>query len=135
MEMIIEFPGGSRVDASFGPFSVATDQPSPGNPGSAPSPFELFLASLGTCAGIYALGFCRKRGLPTDGLRLIQRVHTDAANGLPARIDIEIQAPAGFPPELLPALIRSAELCKVKKTIENPPVFNVTAAVTDPAAG
>lgn len=135
MEMIIEFPGGSRVDASFGPFTVFTDQPTATSSGSAPSPFELFLASIGTCAGIYVLGFCKKRGLPTDGLKLIQRVETDPGTGLPSRIDIEIQAAPGFPPELLPALVRTAELCKVKKTIEMPPVFGVTAAVANPAAG
>ena len=53
MEMLIDFPGGSRVDAHFGPFAVATDQP----PASgAPTPFALFLASIGTCAGI-SFGF------------------------------------------------------------------------------
>lgn len=127
MEMLIDFPGGARVDAHFSAFNVPTDQPSPTSPGSAPSPFELFLTSIGTCAGIYVLNFCRQRGLPHEGLRLIQRVQTDPATGLPSHIDIEIQVPAGFPEKHLPSLIRSAELCKVKKTIENPPVFTVTA--------
>src|SRR5512138_451668 len=79
MEMTIDFPGGTQVDAHFGPYTVQTDQPAPAGKASAPSPFEVFLASLGTCAGIYVLGFCRKRGLPTDGLRLIQRSHTNPA--------------------------------------------------------
>jgi len=133
MEMIIDFPGGARVDAHFSNFAVMTDQPSPGNPGSAPSPFEYFLASIGTCAGIYVLGFCQQRGLPTAGMRITQRVYGDPSTGLPAQIDLEIQAPAGFPEKFLPSLIRSAELCKVKKTIEHPPVFNVTAGVIAPA--
>ena len=64
MEMVIDFPGGARVDAHFGPFTVMTDQPSKaGGEDSAPTPFALFLASLGTCAGIYVLGFCRQRNL------------------------------------------------------------------------
>jgi ribosomal protein S12 methylthiotransferase accessory factor len=63
MEMIIDFPGGARVDAHFGPYTVLTDQPpSGGGDGSAPTPFALFLSSMGTCAGIYVLGFCRQRG-------------------------------------------------------------------------
>ena len=64
MEMVIDFPGGARVDAHFGPHTVNTDQsPRGGGEGSAPEPFALFLASLGTCAGVYVLNFCRQRGL------------------------------------------------------------------------
>ena len=71
MEMIIDFPGGARVDAHFGPYTVYTDQPPQGGgEGSAPTPFALFLASMGTCAGIYVLGFCKQRGLSTDGIRI-----------------------------------------------------------------
>lgn len=73
MEMIIDFPGGAKVDAHFGSYTVKTDQPpAGGGEGSAPAPFEIFLASIGTCAGIYVLGFCRQRGLPTDGIRIIE---------------------------------------------------------------
>jgi putative redox protein len=121
MEMVIDFPGGSRVDAHFGPFTVKTDQP----PSStAPTPFAVFLSSIGACAGIYVLGFCQQRNLPTDGLRIIQRVHTDTS-GMVNQIDLEIQTPSDFPEKYLPSLIRSAELCAVKKHLENPPQFNV----------
>ncbi|MDD2694892.1 MAG: OsmC family protein [Anaerolineales bacterium] len=130
MEMIIDFPGGARVDAHFGPFTVKTDQPPQA---SAPTPFATFLASLGTCAGIYVLGFCQQRGIPTDGLRVVQRVHTDPATGMVGNIDIEIQAPPSFPEKYLPSLVRSAEMCAVKKLIENPPTFNVTTKVAQPA--
>jgi putative redox protein len=76
MEMVIDFPGGAAVDAHFGPYTVQTDQPpAGGGAGAAPTPFAMFLASLGTCAGIYVLGFCRQRGLPTEGIRIIQRTH------------------------------------------------------------
>ncbi|MEJ5202850.1 MAG: OsmC family protein [Anaerolineales bacterium] len=126
MEMLIDFPGGARVDAHFGPYTVKTDQPPMGGgEGSAPTPFALFLASLGTCAGIYVLGFCRQRGLPTDGIRLIQRVHSNPINGMVEKVDIEIQVPATFPERYRDALVRSAELCAVKKHLENPPAFNV----------
>ncbi|MDO9120617.1 MAG: OsmC family protein, partial [Anaerolineaceae bacterium] len=98
MEMIIDFPGGARVDAHFGPYTVMTDQPPMGGgPASAPTPFALFLASLGTCAGIYVLGFCNQRGLPTEGIRIVQRVNTDRSTGKIENIELEIQVPPAFP--------------------------------------
>ncbi len=78
MEMIIDFPGGAKVDAHFGNFTVKTDQPAiGGGENSAPAPFEIFLSSIGTCAGIYVLGFCRQRNLPTEGIRIVQRMYHD----------------------------------------------------------
>lgn len=131
MEMIIDFPGGARVDAHFGPYTVATDQPPQGGgEGSAPTPFSVFLASIGTCAGIYVLGFCRQRNLPTDGIRIIQRVYTNPLNGMVGQIDLEIQVPPEFPEKYRPSLIRSAELCAVKKHLEAPPKFNIYTAET-----
>jgi ribosomal protein S12 methylthiotransferase accessory factor len=128
MEMLIDFPGGQKVDAHFGPFTVETDQP-PAS--SAPSPFEIFLASIGTCAGIYVLGFCHQRELPTDGIRILQRNHPNRATGMIDRIELEIQVPPSFPPQYYEALVRSAELCKVKKTLEHPPVFEVKTKLVE----
>lgn len=128
MEMIINFPGGQKVDAHFRGHTVGTDQP---NDDSAPMPFELFLASIGTCAGIYVLGFCRQRNLPTEGIRIVQRNHPDPATGLMENIEIEIQVPPAFPEQYHAALIRSAELCKVKKTLEHPPTFDVTTKIME----
>lgn len=129
MEMLIDFPGGLRVDAHFGSHTVPTDQ-HPAN--TAPMPFELFLASIGTCAGIYVLGFCRQRNLPTEGIRIIQRNHPNPA-GMIEKIDLEIQVPPSFPAQYYEALVRSAELCKVKKTLERPPVFEVKTKVVETA--
>jgi putative redox protein len=127
MEMIIDFPGGARVDAHFGPYTVSTDQPpAGGGEGSAPTPFALFLASMGTCAGIYVLGFCRQRGLPTDGIRIVQRMHSNPFSGMVSQVDLEIQVPPTFPEKYRPSLIRSAELCAVKKHFEQPPAFEIT---------
>ncbi|MEN6393777.1 MAG: OsmC family protein [Anaerolineaceae bacterium] len=126
MEMIIDFPGGAKVDAHFNGFTIKTDQPPiGGGEGSAPTPFDLFLASLGTCAGIFVLGFCKQRGIPSDGIRIIERPHTNPGTGMVEQIDIEIQTPPDFPAKYLPALIRSADQCKVKKHLEAPPTFNV----------
>ena len=127
MEMIIDFPGGARVDAHFGPYTVKTDQPPQGGgEGSAPTPFAVFLSSMGTCAGIYVLGFCRQRGLSTDGIRIIQRMHSNPMTGMVSKVDLEIQVPPEFPEKYRPSLIRSAELCAVKKHFEQPPTFEIT---------
>ena len=127
MEMIIDFPGGARVDAHFGPYTVNTDQPPQGGgDGSAPTPFAVFLASMGTCAGIYVLGFCRQRGLSTDGIRIVQRMHSNPFTGMVSQVDLEIQVPPTFPEKYRPSLIRSAELCAVKKHFEQPPTFEIT---------
>jgi putative redox protein len=122
MEMIIDFPGGARVDAHFGPFTVPTDQP-PSN--SAPTPFATFLASIGTCAGIYVLGFCQQRGLPAEGIRLVQNLEVNQMTGMVEKINLDIQVPPEFPEKYKAALIRSASQCAVKKHLENPPVIEV----------
>ncbi len=123
MEMIIDFPGGSRVDAHFGKFSVATDQPPVA---SAPTPFAVFLSSIGTCAGIYVLGFCQQRGIPAEGIRIVQRVYSNPLTHMVDKIDLEIQVPNSFPDKYRDSLIRSADLCAVKKHLENPPAFEIT---------
>lgn len=135
MEMEITFPGGARVDADFGGFSVKTDQPAQGGgDGSAPTPFATFLASIATCAGIYVLGFCRQRGIPTQDIKIVQRTHGDRMTGLIGQIDLDIQLPPDFPEKYKDAVIRSAEQCAVKKHLEHPPTFNVTTSTLEAAA-
>jgi putative redox protein len=134
MEMVIDFPGGAKVDAHFGGFTIHTDQPPMGGgDGSAPTPFAVFLASIGTCAGIYVLGFCKQRGLPTEGIRIIQRMYNDPFSGMVGKIDLEIQVPPSFPEKYRPSLVRSAELCAVKKHFENPPKFNIFTQAVETA--
>ena len=128
MEIIIDFPGGSRVDAHFGKFVIPTDQPPVA---SAPTPFDVFLASIGTCAGIYVLGFCQQRGLPTEGIRIVQRIHSNSLTHMIDQIDLDILVPPTFPEKYRDSLIRSAELCKVKKHLEKPPRFKITTQVAD----
>lgn len=128
MEMIIDFPGGSRVDAHFGQFTVKTDQPPEA---SAPTPFATFLASIGTCAGIYVLGFCRQRGINTDGIKLIERLDVDRMTGMVGKVRLDIEVPPSFPEKYKPALVRSAEQCAVKKHFEHPPKFEITAVTAE----
>ncbi len=130
MEILIDFPGGSRVDAHFGKFTVATDQPPIA---SAPTPFAVFLSSIGTCAGIYVLDFCRQRNLPTEDIQIVQKVHANPLNGMVENIDVEIRIPNTFLEKYRDPLIRAAELCKVKKHLEHPPQFTITTVTAEPA--
>lgn len=121
-EMEIVFPGNKRVDAIFNGTVVKTDQPiQAGGDGTAPAPFDLFLASIGTCAGIYVLGFCQARGIPTDGIKLIQRMNYNYQKRLFDKIEVEIQLPPDFPEKYKAAVIHAADNCAVKKHLLNPP--------------
>lgn len=126
MEMRIQFPGNKKVSASFGQFTVVTDQPiEGGGEGSAPSPFDLFLSSIGTCAGIFVLGFCQKRGLPTEGLEIVQKIDFDPVKHMVSNILIEITPPKDFPEKYRESLINVANLCSVKKHLFEPPTIQV----------
>lgn len=130
MEMIIDFPGGARVDAHFGPYTVPTDQPpSGGGEGSAPTPFAIFLSTIGTCAGIYVLGFCHQRGIPTDGIRLVQRMRSDPMTRMVTDIEVTIELPAGFPEKYVDAVVRAADQCAVKRHFERPPTIRVASVL------
>ena len=124
MEIEVTFPGGKRVDAHLGPHLIGTDQsPDAGGEGSAPSPYHLFLASLGTCAGIFVLGFCQGRGLPTDGLKLTQSMEWDPVSHKLRRVRMDIHLPAGFPEKYKEAVVRAADQCAVKRVLMDPPQF------------
>lgn len=125
----VTFPGGLRVDARVGEHVVRTDQPiASGGEASAPAPFDLFLASTATCAGIYALGYCRARSMSTEGLKLVQHVELDEVTKLPSRIELRLSLPLGFPEHHRAAILRAVSGCKVKKTIALGPAFTVTLA-------
>jgi ribosomal protein S12 methylthiotransferase accessory factor len=126
--MEIVFPGGARVDAIANGMVITTNQD-----GTAPAPFGLFLASIGTCAGIYVLSFCKQRGLPTDNIRIIQRMDMNPVTHMIEHIELDIQLPPDFPEQYKDAVVRSAELCAVKKHLENPPAFDVHVSVLQTA--
>jgi len=127
-EMKITFPAGVAVNAEFDGFTVKSDQPvRAGGAGAEPSPFDLFLASLGTCAGFFALRFCQQRELPTEGLSLSLAVERDPEKKLPSRVRIVINLPTGFPEKYRDAIIRATDQCAVKRCIADPPEFEVIA--------
>jgi putative redox protein len=126
--MTVSFPGGKKVDAHFGGFTIKTDQsPFGGGEGSAPQPFDLFLASIATCAGIYVKGFCDSRDLDTEGLSLTLRIHRNPGEPMISKLSIDINLPPGFPEKYHKAVIRSADLCAVKQHMLHPPAFEINA--------
>jgi len=125
----LTFPGGKRVEASVGKHHIVTDQTlAHGGDDSAPEPFELFLASLATCAGLYVVGFCQARGLPTASIELVQHHELDL-NGQLSRVELELRLPREFPDKYRTAVVRAAEGCKVRKTLASPPEVTVRAVV------
>lgn len=126
MDMKITFPGGKKVNAEFNGFTHKTDQAiTSGGEGSAPEPFALFLASIGTCAGIYVLRFCQQRGIDTKGMEIIQSMNFNLTSGMIDKIELNIVLPDGFPDKYKKAVINSANLCAVKKHLETPPQFSI----------
>ncbi|MBN1128591.1 MAG: OsmC family protein [Chitinispirillaceae bacterium] len=124
MDMLVTFPGNKRVDARYKGFDIRTDQSlSEGGEASAPAPFDLFLASVATCAGIYVLEFCRHRSIPAENIRLIQRTEKNSATKMIEKIIIELFVPPEFPVKYRDAVIRAAQLCSVKKHLHQPPEF------------
>jgi putative redox protein len=126
MELTISFSGGKRVDAKVNGFVIRTDQsPEGGGEGSAPEPFTYFLSSIGTCAGIYVLGFCQARNIPTEGISLTQHAEFDSEKHRLSRVKLDIHLPAGFPEKYKDAVRRAADLCTVKRTMLDPPEFAI----------
>ncbi len=124
----VNFPGGLRVDADMKGRTIATDQPIyVGGENSAPAPFELFLASLATCAGIFALSFCQNKGISTDGMSLSMDLSKNSESKAIDEISIDLKLPDGFPEKYKDAIVRAMDQCSVKKLINNPPVFKVSA--------
>lgn len=124
----VTFPGGKRIDAQINGFTVATDQPeSQGGESSAPAPFDLFLSSIATCAGIYALSFCQNKDISTEGMRLTMKIENLSAIGMIGKIIIDLKLPEGFPEKYKNAITRAMDLCVVKKHMFEPPVFEINA--------
>ena len=130
MHVEMSFPGGLEVNAEVKGFTVRTDQPEKvGGGGTAPTPFDLFLASLGTCAGLYVLQFCKKRDIDTSQLGVSMETIKDLETRRIATIRIDVRLPEGFPEKYIPAVRRAVDQCTVKRQILEPPEFVVEARV------
>jgi ribosomal protein S12 methylthiotransferase accessory factor len=127
MSMQISFPGGVAVAAQIGEFTLLTDQPvASGGQNSAPSPYAMFLASIGTCAGFFALRFCQQREIATEGLGLSLDIERDAESRELRKVKIDIQLPVGFPEKYHKAIIKATDQCAVKQAIIAQPEFAVS---------
>jgi len=133
MEITVKFPGRKKVNAEINGMVIQTDQPiKDGGEGTAPSPFIHFIASIGTCAGIYVLSFCQERNIPTDNITLSLRIEyakTEDGKFYLSKILIDINITPDFPKKYLKALVKVAEQCAVKKAIMNPPQFEIKTVV------
>jgi ribosomal protein S12 methylthiotransferase accessory factor len=128
VNIAVSFPGGVAVDAHVGGHVVRTDQPAPHGGGTAPAPFDLFLASIATCMGFYALRFCQERGIPTGGLGLSLGTVRDEAKKRLATIRVALTLPPGFPEKYAEAIRRAVDQCAVKKHMVDPPEFELTVS-------
>jgi len=127
-ELIVTFPGNKKVDAAFKGFTIKTDQsPANGGEGTAPAPFDLFLASIGTCSGIYVLDFCKNRGISLENVRVVQTMERDEKTHMVTSVTLRIELPKDFPDKYKDSLIRAVDLCTVKKHMMNPPTFTILA--------
>jgi ribosomal protein S12 methylthiotransferase accessory factor len=128
MKMEIFFEDGKKVNARYNGITIKTDQPKEaGGEGSAPAPFDLFLASIGTCAGIYVKSFCMQRGIPSDDIKIYQSMEYDMQKRLISKIKLDIELPETFPSKYKDAVINAANLCAVKKHLLTPPEIEVNA--------
>lgn len=126
MDIEIIFDGNKRINAKIKDQIVKTDQPiSEGGDGSAASPFDLFMVSMGTCVGYYVKAFCDNRQISTDGIRIFQRSEYNKETRLVTNITIHIELPENFPDKYKEAVIAAAAKCKVKRHLENPPLIAV----------
>jgi ribosomal protein S12 methylthiotransferase accessory factor len=124
----IELAGGTKVNAKIRGFTITTDQPvADKGQDSAPSPFELFLASLGTCAGYFVVSFCQARSIPTDNIRMTQTVIRSDTSHMVEKVLIDINLPPDFPEKYKGAVVKAAESCTVKKHLAAPPQIEVVA--------
>lgn len=122
----VSYPGGKKVDAHIDGFTVHTDQlVKDGGEGSAPQPFDLFFVSLATCAGIYALEFCLSRKIKTEGLAVKLEADKREGSKIFDQIIIALTLPEEFPEKYRDAIVRSVNLCTVKKHIQGELQFTI----------
>lgn len=122
----VAFPGGKCVDARVGQFHVRTDQSvKAGGQASAPEPFDLFLASIATCAGIFALNFCQSRNLDTTGMNLTMQWERDPKKHLITCMRLRLRLPEGFPEKYHGGIVKAMGLCTVKRHMLESPDFDI----------
>jgi len=131
--MKVTFPGGKRADAEYKGYTIQTDQPVyQGGEGSAPAPFDLFLASLATCAGIYVIAFLENRKMSAQDSEVILKIQKNLETKMIEKITIEVLLPPECPEKYKNAVLKAVNICAVKQHILNPPEFETTITIKSP---
>ena len=119
--MKVYFPGKKKVYMDTGKFIIKTDQSErDGGEETAPEPFTLFLASIGTCAGSYIKQFCDKRNIPSENIEIHQSIEYDQVARRIKSVNIKIDLPDDFPKKYRDAVIKASDQCAVKKYLVEP---------------
>ncbi|TMP28414.1 OsmC domain/YcaO domain-containing protein [Pseudoalteromonas rubra] len=128
MEIKVNYLDNLRIDARFDDFSVIADQPIRyKGDGSAPSPFDYFLASSALCAAYFVKVYCNARDIPTDGIRVAQNNIVDPENRYNQIFKIQVELPESISEKDRQGILRSIDRCTVKKVIQTGPEFQVEA--------
>jgi ribosomal protein S12 methylthiotransferase accessory factor len=119
MQIKVNFLDNLRLDAKFDDFTVISDQPIRyKGDGSAPGPFDYFLASSAMCAAYFAKMYCLSRDIPTENLRLVQNNIVDPENRYKQLLKIQLELPEGISEKDRQGILRSMERCTVKRAIQ-----------------
>ena len=130
MKIDVTFPGGLEIDAHVAGHTIHTDQRvKHGGGDTGPPPFDLFLASIATCMGLYALRFCQQREIDTAGLHLEMETFRNPDSPMINRIEVRLDLPAAFPEKYIRAIERSMDQCAVKKHMIDPPQFETRTEI------
>ena len=137
MEISVRYLDNLRLEASFDDFKVVTDQPIRyKGDGSAPSPFDYFLASSALCAAYFVKVYCLARDIPTDDIRISQSNYIDPENRYQQTFSLKVELPDSLPERHRKGILASMERCTVKKVIQTGPKFDIEAVSSlDNAAG
>jgi len=126
MEIKVNFLENLRLEAKFDDFTVVTDQPIRyKGDGSAPSPFDYFLASSALCAAYFVRVYCLARNIPTDNIRLSQNNIVDPENRYNQIFKIQVELPEDLPEKDRQGILRSIDRCTVKKVVQTGPIFEI----------
>lgn len=122
----VEFGDGKRLNATGDDFTAGTDLPvNGGGEGTAPTPLDLFITSLATCAAHYARSFCESKAITMSGIALNVEYDQNPETSHISKVNYLLTLPEGFPEKYKAALLRSIDLCSVKKHLMNPPAFEL----------
>lgn len=131
MQVNVRFLDNLRLEANFDDFSIITDQPIRyKGDGTAPSPFDYFLASSALCAAYFVKVYCKARNIPTEDIKLTQNNIIDPENRYNQVFNIQIELPENIEEKDREGILRAMDRCTVKKVIQTHPEFKIEARST-----